>query len=57
LAGVGALTMGVKGIQELVLKFPEVVILLVIVVNILVGSYGGIRFTEIKRFKNAIRKK
>lgn len=57
LAGVGALTMGIGGIQELVLKYPEVVVLLVIVVNIMVGSYGGIRLTEIKRFKNAIRKK
>ena len=57
LAGVGAMTMSIKGIQEIVLKFPEMVILLVIVVNIVVGSYGGIRLTEIKRFKNAIRKK
>ncbi|HWS48955.1 MAG TPA: 7TM domain-containing protein [Candidatus Methanoperedens sp.] len=57
LAGVGALTMGVGDVQNLVLKYPEAVILLVIVVNLLVGSYGGIRLTEIKRFKNAIRKK
>lgn len=57
LAGAGAMTMGVKGIQELVLEYPEVVILLVVVVNIIVGNYSGIRLTEIKRFKNAIRKK
>lgn len=57
LAAVGALTMGIKEIQDLVLKFPLVIIVLVIVVNIIVGSYTGIRFTEIKRFKNAIRKK
>jgi len=57
LAGVGAMTMGVNEVQEVVLKYPEIVILLVIVVNIIVGSYGGIRLTEIKRFKNAIRKK
>jgi len=57
LAGVGALTMGVREMQELVLRYPEAVVLVVIVVNILVGSYGGIRLTEIKRFKGAIRKK
>jgi hypothetical protein len=57
LAAVGALTMGIKEIQELVLKFPLAVVIVVVVVNILVGSYGGIRLTEIKRFKNAIRKK
>ena len=57
LAGVGALTMSIGGIQELVMKYPEMVVLLVIVINIMVGSYGGIRLTEIKRFKNAIRKK
>jgi len=57
LAGVGAMTMGIKGIQEIVLKYPWMVVLLVIVTNIMVGSYGGIRLTEIKRFKGAIRKK
>lgn len=57
LAGVGAATMGIKEIQGVLLKYPEMVILVIIVVNILVGSYGGIRLTEIKRFKNAIRKK
>jgi uncharacterized membrane protein len=57
LAGVGAISMEIKGVQELVLKYPEMVILLVIVINVIVGSYGGIRLTEIKRFKNAIRKK
>jgi len=57
LATVGTMTMEVKGIQELVLSYPELVILLVVVVNILIGSYGGMRITEIKRFKNAIRKK
>lgn len=57
LASVGALTMGIRDIQELALKYPGVVILLVVVVNLIVGSYSGIRLTEIKRFKNAIRKK
>jgi hypothetical protein len=57
LAAVGALTMGIPSVGELALKYPELMIMLVIVVNIIVGSYGGIRWTEIKRFKNAIRKK
>lgn len=57
LAAVGALAMGIPSIRGLAIKYPEVMILLVIVVNIIVGSYGGIRWTEIKRFKNAIRKK
>lgn len=57
LAVLGAMTMGVRGIQEKVLLYPEVVVLLVVVANIIVGSYGGIRFLEVKRFKKAIRKK
>ncbi|MBP6989636.1 hypothetical protein KBB48_02585 [Candidatus Shapirobacteria bacterium] len=57
LAVIGAMTMGIKEIQEKVLLYPEVVVLLVVVANMLVGSYGGIRFLEIKRFKKAIRKK
>jgi len=57
LAFLGATIMGIRKTQELVLMYPWVVILVVIVVNILVGRYGGIRLTEIKRFKNAIRKK
>ena len=57
LAVVGAMTMGVREVQEKVLLYPEVVVLLVIVANMLVGSYGGIRFLEVKRFKKAIRKK
>ncbi|HBP51108.1 TPA: hypothetical protein DD455_02135 [Candidatus Shapirobacteria bacterium] len=57
LAGGGAISMEIKGLQELVLKYPEMLVLMVIVINIVVGSYGGIRLTEIKRFKNAIRKK
>lgn len=57
LAVVGAMTMGVREVQEKVLLYPEVVVLLVVVANMLVGSYGGIRFLEVKRFKKAIRKK
>lgn len=57
LAIAGAMIMGIRGIQEMVLGHAEIVILIVIIINVLVGKYGGIRLTEIKRFKGAIRKK
>ncbi len=57
LAVAGATIMGIEGIEQLVLKRAELVILMVVVINVLVGRYGGIRLTEIKRFKVAIRKK
>lgn len=57
LAAVGAVVMGIEEVRELALKFPGIVLLLVVIINIIVGSYSGIRFTELKRFKNAIRKK
>lgn len=57
LAIVGAIVLNANGIQQLVLDNPVVSILIVVVVNIIVGNYKGIRLTEIKRFKNAIRKK
>ena len=57
LAIFGAVVLKTDGVQHLVLNYPELTILIVIVVNILVGNYKGIRLTEIKRFKNAIRKK
>lgn len=57
LAVAGALIMGLRGVEEMVLERAEIVILFVVIVNILVGRYGGIRLTEIKRFKGAIRKK
>lgn len=57
LAVAGAMIMGIEGIEGMVLKRAEIVILIVVVINVLVGKYGGIRLTEIKRFKGAIRKK
>ncbi|MFA7301775.1 MAG: 7TM domain-containing protein [Candidatus Shapirobacteria bacterium] len=57
LAILGTVVLRTNGIQKLVLEYPEVTILIVVVVNILVGNYKGIRLTEIKRFKNAIRRK
>jgi hypothetical protein len=53
----GALLMEMKWLQNTVLNYAEVVVILVILINILVGNYSGIRLSEIKRFKGAIRKK
>lgn len=57
LAIAGAVVMNFRWIQETVLLYPEWTILLVIVINVLVGNYSGIRLSEISRFKNAIRNK
>jgi len=57
LAIIGTLTMRIQVLQDFVLRYPGWVILLVVIINLVVGSYGGIRMTEIKRFKGAIRKK
>lgn len=56
LAVVGAAVMDIGWIRETVLLNPEIV-LVVVVVNLLVGNYSGIRLTEIARFKKAIRYK
>ncbi len=53
----GAVTMSFRWVQEMVLLNPEIAILLVIVINIVVGSYKGIRLSEVSRFKKAIREK
>jgi len=52
---VGAVVMNVSFVQEKVLLYPEVTILLVVLVNLWVGNYKGIRLLEFKRFKEAIR--
>lgn len=57
LAVVGAGIMNIKLIQEIVLSNPGWSMLLVLIVNIMVGNYSGIRLSEIKRFKKAIRNK
>ena len=56
LSTVGAMLMSVEGIQLWVLQNPEVTLIFLIAINIVVGNYSGIRWLEIKRFKNAIRK-
>jgi hypothetical protein len=55
LAIVGAVMMKVRWVQEMVLLYPEVVILLVVLINMVVGNYTGMRLSEISRFKKAIR--
>jgi hypothetical protein len=57
LAIVGAMVMNFNWVQMVVLNNPGLVILIVLVSNLLIGNYSGIRLTEIKRFKRAIREK
>jgi hypothetical protein len=57
LAIFGSEIMMTQAIQKLVLQYPEMTILLTIVINIIVGNYSGIRLSEIGRFRKAIRKK
>jgi hypothetical protein len=57
LAITGAWLMNFDLIQNLVLRYPGIIILIVLVSNLIIGNYSGIRLTEIKRFKGAIREK
>jgi len=57
LAITGAIMMNFNWLQGIVLKYPEMIVVLVLVINLLVGNYTGIRLSEIKRFKGAIRDK
>jgi hypothetical protein len=54
---VGAMMMSVREIQLWVIDQPEITLIVVLIINLLVGSYTGIRLTEIKRFAKAIRVK
>jgi len=56
LACVGALVMNIQQVQVLVLNNPDISLLMIIIANIVIGSYKGIRLTEIGRFSKAIRK-
>lgn len=53
----GALVTSIRWVQRMVLLYPEMVILLTVVINVIVGSYSGIRISELRRFKKAIRDK
>lgn len=57
LAIIGAVTMNFGWVQKIVLNYPGTVLIIVFVANLLIGNYSGIRLTEIKRFKKAIRSK
>ncbi|MEI8067985.1 MAG: 7TM domain-containing protein [Candidatus Shapirobacteria bacterium] len=57
LAIIGAGIMKFEWIQGVVLNSPELVILIVLIINLIVGNYTGMRLTEIQRFKRAIREK
>lgn len=55
LAITGTFIMNFGWFQDIVLKYPELVVVLVLVINLLVGRYKGMRVSEIKRFKDGIR--
>lgn len=57
LAITGALIMRQRWLLEWVLLNPEITLVGVLATNIMVGNYSGIRWSEIKRFKKAIRRK
>jgi hypothetical protein len=57
LAILGAGLMNVRSLQEMVLLHPEWTILIVLIVNLVVGNYKGVRLSELKRFKGGIRTK
>lgn len=53
----GAVVMSVGSLQSWVVNNADLTVLLVIVINIMVGNYRGIRLLEIGRFSKGIRKK
>ena len=57
LAVTGAVIMNFSRVQNFVLNSPDLIVLLVVVLNLLVGNYSGIRWSEVGRFKKAIREK
>lgn len=57
LAITGAIMMNFNWLQGVVLEYPELVVILVLAINLLVGNYTGMRLSEIKRFKGGIREK
>jgi hypothetical protein len=57
LAITGAGVMNFSMVQEIVLKYPDAMIVVVLLINLLVGNYTGMRWSEIGRFKSGIRSK
>ncbi|HPD44928.1 MAG TPA: 7TM domain-containing protein [Candidatus Woesebacteria bacterium] len=56
LAIIGAEVMSIAGIQNWVLAHPYLIILLIVIANIIIGNYRGMRLIEIGRFGKAIRR-
>ena len=56
LAIIGAEVMSIAGIQNWVLAHPYLTILLIVIANIIIGNYRGMRLIEIGRFGKAIRR-
>ena len=57
LAVVGGVLMNFDWIQKVALNYPDLMVLLVLVINLVVGNYTGMRLTEIGRFKKGISEK
>ncbi len=56
LAIIGAEVISIAGIQNWVLAHPYLTILLIVIANIIIGNYRGMRLIEIGRFGKAIRR-
>ena len=54
LAIVSALVMRTLAVQQFVIRYPELIILGVLIVDIAVGRYTGLRISEIFRFKSLL---
>lgn len=57
LAVAGATIMNWVWMQNLVLEYPDLILVLILIANLAVGNYSGIRWSEIARFKKGIREK
>ncbi len=57
LAMIATLIIGNEGIQKFTIINPEVVLLVPLIANILIGRYTGLRFLEMLRFKDILNKK
>lgn len=57
LAIIGSVVMSIQSVKTTVLDYPGVCLVVGLLINIVVGSYTGMRLSEIKRFKKAIRSK
>jgi len=53
----GASLMSWEYLQRVVLLNPEISFLIVLIMNIFIGRYGGWRLSEYQRFKSILRKR